>query len=228
MQAQTVLNSNINLQSSYLFEIPGGDLNDRFGVNNKFEFKLEYLTPHSFGFYLKTGLRLGDVVKEDVLTNLRTQTGNVVGVNGYYADIFGRKRGFDIGIGVDKLIPVSILGTKNHQIRFGLSLVNAHHWIRLIDESKSVPQILGEYQQVYDRYVSGMGVEENLNFQYNSKSKNASFIFGLQFQQIFGKEHRIKFINDSDKANRKDLYFGLKLSYLLPLYSFDKSSTIYY
>ena len=217
--------SQINLQSSYLIEVPGGDLADRFGLNSKFEFRLEYLK-NSWAIYAKSGLRIGENVKEDVLAPLRTSEGFVTGVNGFYADLFGRKRGFDYGIGIDKILKVA--KNSNHSFRFGIAAIKAHHWIRIADESKSVPQILGDYSQLYDHFVSGLGIEENIQFQYNSKNNNAAFIVGLQFQQIFSKEHRQQLIQSKTSSKRNDLYFGLKLSYLLPLFNFDQAETIYY
>lgn len=217
--------SNFNLQSSYLAELPGGDLDERFGVNSKFEFKLEYLTTSRWAFYLKSGLRIGEQVEKDVFSSLRTEEGFIVGVNGFYADLFGRKRGFDFGLGIDKLINIS---SKNeHQIRLGIAGIKAHHWIRIVDESQTVAQVLEPYSQLYDHFVSGYGLEENLQFQYNSKSGNAAFLIGLQMQQIFGREHRAQWITEASK-NRTDLYFGVKLSYMLSLYTFSGEKTIYY
>lgn len=225
--SQSDFRSSINIQPSYLVEIPGGDLAKRFGVNNKFEGKIEYLHKYNYAFYIKSGLRLGEKVNDDVLATLRTSDGFVIGVNGFYADIFGRKRGIDIGLGIDKLIPVNFTKSETHHLRIGIAGMYMHHWIRLVDDSRSVPQIIDAYALLYDRYTAGFALEENIQFQYNVNKDNSSFLLGIQFAQGFTRDYRSNFIDAL--TNRVDLYFGLKISYLLPLYHFgDREETIYY
>lgn len=226
VDAQSTETSNVNLQSAYLFEIPIGKLADRYGVNNKFEFKLEFLSKNQWAFYLKSGLRFGDRVKEDALAPLRTKEGYVIGANGFYADVFGRKRGFDYAFGIDKLIPLDTYIKSNHQIRIGLAIIRTAHWVKLIDDSQSVTQILGKYSNLYDRYTSGFGIEENVQFQYNTKANNAAFLIGLQLSQSFTTEHRATHLGLDQ--NRIDMYLGAKLSYLLPLYTFSDQKSIFY
>ncbi len=217
--------SNVNLQTSYLLETPAGDLSQRFGYNNKFEFRVEFLSASKWALYLKSGLRLGDKVEEDVLAPIRTKDGFVIGVNGFYADVFGRKRGFDYLIGIDKLLPLNVLGGEN-DLRFGVAGGRAQHWIRIADDSRTVPQILDDYAALYDHYSRGWAIEENIQFQYNTKSNNAAFLIGFQFQQLFANETRSNLIGS--KSTRIDLYSGIKLTYLLPLYTFSGEKTVYY
>jgi hypothetical protein len=223
LSAQDQLPRNINLQASYLIEAPGADLAKRYGVNGKFEFKLEYLLSNNLAVYAKAGLRINQNVKEDVLATARTSEGFVFGVNGFYADLFGRKRGYDAGVGLDYLIPL-----KQHHLRFGIAGMFTTHWVNIVDDSRSVPSVLEEAGQFYDRYASGFGIEENIQYQYNIGRNRAAFLLGFQFGQAFTKEHRYKLIGNGASERRIDLYFGLKATYLLPLYRFDTKETIYY
>lgn len=223
LSAQTQRSKNINLQASYLFEVPGADLARRYGPNSKFEFKLEYFTAKNYTVYTKGGLRVNQNVKEDVLASARTSDGFVIGVNGFYADLFGRKRGFDFGIGGDYLFPV-----KDQQLRFGIAGVYTAHWVNIVDDSQSVPLVLDEAGQYYDRFASGFGIEENLQLQYNIGRDKAAILLGLQFAQSFTKEHRYLLIGNGTSERRLDLYLGFKVTYLLPLFRFDMEETIYY
>ena len=223
LRAQANTNRSINLQASYLVEVPGADLADRYGLNGKFEFKLEYLTDANIAVYGKAGMRINQNVKEDVLASARTSDGFVIGVNGFYADLFGRKRGIDGGIGLDYLIPVS-----KNDLRFGLAMVYTTHWVNIVDDSRSVPIILEESRQFYDRFVSGFGIEENLQYQFNIGSNKAALLLGLQFGQSFTREHRYLLIGENTPSQRLDLYFGLKATYLLPLFRFETKETIFY
>jgi len=214
---------NINLQSSFLYEFPGGDLVKRYGPISKFEFKTEYLSNRNFAFYFKAGVRINQNVKEDILASTRTSEGFVIGVNGFYADVFGRKRGYDLGLGWDKLVAI-----KSQFLRFGIAATYTTHWINFVDDSRSVPQIEGLSGHFYDRFVSGFGIEENLQFQYNTSSNRAGFLLGLQIGQAFTTEHRYELLGEDAKKMRLDLYYGIKLTYLLPLYTFSTKKTIYY
>lgn len=227
VMAQDEKISNINLQSGYIAELPSGDLSERYGANSHFEFRLEYLKNSSYAFFLKGGIRIGEQVNEDVLSSIRTENGFVLGVNGFYADVFGRKRGFDIGIGADKVFTVFKNDKFDHFLRIGGAVVRANHWIKLVDDSQAVPQILENYSELYDRYVSGWGIEENITFQYNTASNNAAFLIGIQCSQNFTKEHRAQYLKVG-KANRLDLYFGVRAAYLLPLYGLSQGKTVYY
>ena len=220
VKAQEETYSNLNLQTSYLYEIPGADLAERYGGNSKFEFKLEYLSTMNYAIYVKGGVRINQNVKEDVFAPIRTEEGFVLGVNGFYADIFGRKRGMDAGLGIDKIWPLQ----KNF-LRTGLSLGYISHWIKVVDDSQSVPQVTGLSGQIYDRFASGMGIEENIQFQYNIE--RAAFLIGFQLGQFFTTEHRHQIINGAEER-RLDLYFGTKITYLLPLYKFNSEETVYY
>ncbi|WP_235298843.1 hypothetical protein [Portibacter marinus] len=210
----------LNLQSSYLLEKPGADLAQRFGLNSKFEFKIEYLWHYQYAFYAKGGIRINQNVKEDVFSSIRTNEGFVLGANGFYADVFGRKRGFDIGVGFDYLITAF-----KQNVRLGIGSSYITHWIKIVDDSQSVPQVVSTSGQFYDRFVSGVGIEENVQFQYNIE--RAAFLIGIQFGQFFTKEHRFM-LNLQNSQRRLDLYYGIKLTYLLPLIKFGTTETIYY
>ncbi|GLR18387.1 hypothetical protein GCM10007940_30030 [Portibacter lacus] len=214
---------NFNLQTSFLIEIPGADLADRYGANNKFEFKLEYASPSLLAYYIKAGLRINQNVREDVLASLRTSDGFLIGVNGFYADVFGRQRGYDIGIGIDKLISI-----KKQYLRIGLGTSYITHFVKLVDDSQSIPQIIGDSGHYFDRFTSGFGLEENIQYQYNYNNNRAGFIFGFQFGQFFTKEHRYKLLPTGTPERRIDLFFGIKATYLMPIYTFEKGQTIYY
>jgi hypothetical protein len=223
LNAQGQKSKNINLQASYLLEVPGADLAQRYGQNSKFEFKLEYLSTANLALYTKGGLRINQNVKEDVLATARTSDGFVIGVNGFYADLFGRQRGYDFGLGVDYLLPI-----RRQHLRFGFAGVYTAHWVNIVDDSRSVPTILGDAGQFYDRFASGFGIEENLQYQYNIGANKAALLIGLQFGQAFTREHRYLLIGNGTPERRIDLFFGLKMTYLLPLFRFDTKETIYY
>lgn len=209
---------NINLQVNFIPEIPLGSVSNRFGYNQQFSIQLEYLQQYKWSYFLTGAVRLGDKVKQDVLAPLRNNEGYISGVNGYYADIFGRKRGYEYGIGGSYLQEIG-----KHHLRFETSVIQLGHWIRIVDDSRSVPQVTNEYAKLYDQFTSGFGIRESFLYQLNINEDRSSIIIGVQSSQAFTRNHRAL-----GNSRSWDIYLGLRVGYLLPLFRFDDGETIYY
>lgn len=199
----------------------GGDLNDRYGNNWAIEMGVDYLANNSswsfgvFGQYL-----FGSTVKQDVLANLRTSSGYLIGNQRDPADVQLRLRGYFGGVRVGKIIS---LGGENP--RSGLKLaVGAgwvRHWIRIQnDPAQSINQLVGDYRTGYDRRTDGPTLYQFVGYQNLSLNGRVNFYIGGEFFQGFTQERRdFNFTDESTfEKKRLDLIAGIRCGLIIPLY----------
>ena len=92
---------------SYEYQIPGGNLAQRFYSNSAIGGSYFYKTKANWllgadGYYM-----FNDKIKEnDIFNSIKTSDGNIIDGNGIYADYYLQERGFDISARVGKLFPV--------------------------------------------------------------------------------------------------------------------------
>lgn len=219
----------ILLTFAYGYDLPAGNLALDFGNNFELGLKIEYITKNNLIFGLTGDYFFGNEVKNDVLKDLRDNSGNLYGINGQYADIFLRERGFYIGAHAGKLFNfVSGKGRSGLRITIGTGFFQRK--IRIQDDPESaMPQLEGDYKKGYDHLSNGIGFNEFIGYQILSANKRINFTAGFTLHQAITKNRRDWNINLlEDKNNNKiDLLFGFSLGWTLPFY-FNKSEEIYY
>ncbi|MFZ4635012.1 MAG: hypothetical protein ACOYNO_12465, partial [Saprospiraceae bacterium] len=86
---------------------PAGDMADRFGNNGVIGLGLEYANTTNWFWGVEGHYLFGNTVKEDPLDILRTfPEGDIIGRNLTPASVVLRERGWYIGLGGAKLIPL--------------------------------------------------------------------------------------------------------------------------
>ncbi len=214
---------------TYGGHIPGGDLADRYGNAFDLGLELDFITQNNLIFGLESALLFGRNVKEDVLANLRTPDGGIIGNTRSYANVVLRERGLYIGGLAGKLISLS-QHNKRSGIRLTLGLGMLQHKIRIQDDPQSfVPQLDSEYKKGYDRLSNGLALTQYIGYQLLSTNRLVNFHAGLEFRQAFTKSRRdFNFDTRSiESDNRLDLTFGFKVGWFLPFY-IGQADTIYY
>jgi len=216
---------------SYGAYAPGGDLADRFGNNFGIGIGLEWMTDQSNWIVGCSGQFLfGNTVKTDVLAQLRTDAGTIIGNSRLPADIGLRERGWLVQVTIGKHLP---LAGKNPRsgIRVTLSPGLLQHNIRIQgDPQQAVPQILGNYKKGYDRLTNGLSMTEFIGYELLSSDRRANFFLGVEFTQAFTASRR-DFDFDTrmkDETKRIDLLYGLKLGWIIPFYVGKSGGDIYY
>lgn len=202
---------------SYLGQMPGGDLADRFGITNGLGGGLEWISANNLIVGLEGHYFFGRNVKEDPLAILRTPEGNIIGNNQLIADVVLRERGFYIGGLIGKLFPI---GEQRSGIRITLGAGALQHKIRLQDNTTSVAQITGDYAKGYDRLTGGFTLNQFIGWQHLGGNRRSNWFIGLNFSQGFTKSLRSWDFTEMRKleGQRSDLQFGIKLGWTLPFY----------
>lgn len=214
----------------YSVQLPRADLADRFGINSSMGSSLLFKTRTNFLYGVSGHFIFGNVIKEDsLLGNIATRDGQIIGVDGLYAPIEFFERGFVLMGRLGKLFP---LQQKN--LNSGLLVtVGAgflQHKIRIEDDKLAAPQIRGEYSKGYDRLTNGFALNEFIGFQHLDQNGQVNFLIGLECTQGFTKHRRSLFFDTktSDNSLRLDLLVGLKVGWILPLYSKKEETDKYF
>lgn len=198
------------------YEIPGGELSDRFGPNMKFSLGGEYLTGKGYFFGAEFDLKFGNDVKEDVLSTLRLDNGFIIGSNGGLTDIFLRERGFFLGGLFGRVIPT---GESQSGIRLGLGIGVLSHNVRILNEDELVVQVDGNYLKGYDRLTRGFALKQQLGYDIHSKDGRLNMNIAFEITEGFTKSvrgYQFDIGSVADKT-RLDLLYGIKATWLLPI-----------
>ena len=208
---------------SYAFQIPKGDLKNRFGFNsstgihflNKTKKNWIWGVDWTFTFspqsQVKESLALFD--------SINTTNGNVVDANGEYATLLFYERGWTSTLKFGKLFP--IWGqNKNSGICLLTGLGYMQHKIRIEDKFNRTPQLNKEYRKGYDRLSSGLMLSQFVGYLYLGNSRLLNFYAGFEVMAGFTKNRRSFNFDtmEQDTKQRIDIYLGPRLGFILPLY----------
>lgn len=235
IHSQVALDSKLEASTKILakagmgYDMPMADLADRFGNNINFHFGLERLSSSNWIISTDVTYRFGSDVREDVLAGFRLPTGQFLATDGLPADAFLRSRGASLKLAIGKIIG---LHSKSPQsgIRVDIGGGIMSHYIRVQDENQAIDQVFNEYKNVYDRLTRGFAITEYIGYQYLSTDGNLNFNIGVEFNQAFTSGVRtVDFTtNELSQTGRNDFLSGIKLTWLIPLYTDSKGEQIYY
>ena len=219
------------LDFKYGLQVPAGDLEKRFGGSNSLGIGLEVASLKSKIF---TGISghyfFGNTVKEDVLTNIRAEDGNIIGIDQQLGDVHLKMRGFYTGAHIGK-----VFSTGKHEftltgIRAQVGVGLLQHKIRVQDNFKTIVPLNKKYLPGYDRLTNGAALQLGLGYQYDDPINNWHVKIMSEMVMAQTKSRR-----DFDYAtggpltgNRTDIMFGLQLSYIVTISRKSEEEFIYY
>jgi len=206
--------------------LPAGDLADRFGLNGSLGAGAEYITTKNWVLGLEGAFLFGSKVKEDPLSILRTPSGDIIGNDRNIAITHAQERGMYIGATLGKLF---ILSEKRAGLRLTLGGGWMQHSIRVIDDSRTVVQIKGDYKKGYDRLCGGPALQQFVGWQKVGYGRDMSWLIGFEFNQAFTETRRDWDFSEMRKleGKRLDLRFGVRVAWTLPFYT-GNAEEIYY
>lgn len=205
---------------SYTFQIPGGDMAKRFGVNSNIGTGFTIKTKSHWMMGIEGFFLFGDKVKEtSIFDSLRSSNGELINEFGEYANVILSERGFYVGLTLGKLIPVWGPNPNSGIVVIaGAGLLQ--HKIKIENEGNNAPYIVGDYSKGYDRLSNGLAAKIYIGYLYLGRKKLKNFSFGFEFYQAWTKNRRSLNFDTMQKDNNlhKDLLYSVKLSWILPIY----------
>lgn len=200
-------------------QMPSGDLVQRFGPNLSIGLSFLMKTKKNWVLGVDASYLFGRNVNEDVLSQLRNETGAVVDNEGFPADIRVTERGF-IGQVVFGRVFKFIGANPNSGLMVNIGLGYMQHRIHFYDAQQRIAAVNGDLVKGYDRLTNGLCVSEFIGYLYLSENRIANFYFGIESFQ--GSTQSVRKVNYDtglpDTETRTDILTGFRLGWILPLY----------
>lgn len=230
--SQSISDSSIfmfHVKPSYSFQIPGGDLAKRYGVNSTIGIDFSMKTKSNWILGLGWHYLFGNQVKENVLDSLKNSNGEIINNFGDYSVYVLSERGYIANLHVGKIIPV-LHSNPNSGLFVNASIGFLQHKILIENDGNNTPSINKDYTKGYDRLSNGLMAAEFVGYLYVSKHRLWNFYAGFEFTQAWTKNRRnVNFdTRQSETGLRKDYLYGIKIGWILPLYQRAPEKFYYY
>ena len=157
-----------------------------------------------------------------VVSDIMSSNGTIIGLNGRVAEIFISQRGMSLQfLKVGKLIwkkPI-LNGNPSSGLLALCGFGILQHQYRIIDRNGSAPQISNEYAKGYDQLRNGLSINPFLGYVYFDNDKFINFILGLEYNLAFTQSRRdFDFLlMKKDDSKTTDHLISLKLTWNIPI-----------
>ena len=209
--------------------LPVGDMGQRFGPGFSPGGELRWLSPSNWTAGLQGSFLFGGQVKEDVLANLRTSEGYIIGNDRLPADLQLRMRGAYLGGQAGKLWPLG--DSPRSGVRLSLGAGWLYHFIRIQkDPSRYVAQVEGAYARGYDRLAGGPAGYQWLGYEVHNRNGQVNLYIGLEILLAFThplRDYQFDLRSPETGGRRQDGFIGLRAGWSLP-WQFGKRSPTWY
>lgn len=216
---------------AYSYQFPGGDIANTFGSNSTIGGGFFYKTKKNFIYSLDVNFIFGNTIKgaNEILSMVLNSQGYIIDGNGTYALYTMYERGYTLNFRIGKIINIF-----NSNPNSGLMLMGGAgyitHKLVIDNQFRTAPQISGDYAKGYDRLTGGINLNEFIGYFYMGKSKALNFYGGFEFIQGFTKSQRdyIFDLQKKDTDNKIDLFFGIRIGWMIPTYKRSADKYYYY
>ncbi len=210
------------------YQMPAGNMLDRFGNNTALGVNYGYKTDKNWTFSLESSFIFGNTVHEEVATDIRTNEGFILDNDGNYVNLLVMERGFTVSATVAKTL--TFIGPNPNSgllVKGGVGLLQ--HKIRLETRLNDVNILEGEYLKGFDRLTNGLMIQEFVGYQHYANNRRINYTFGIEMIQGFTQSRRdFNFdLQRRDDTQRLDMLFGLKASWSLLLYKVASDRVFY-
>jgi len=212
-------NNTILLSINHNFQIPGGDMKNRFGNNSDISVSLIYKTHDNYIVNIEGGFLFGSEVKEDnIFDPIDGNNGALISENGEIPIIRLFERGAHIDISFGKYFP---LPSKKYESGIIVSIGTGYMYHKIFIETitTQLPQLNNELLKGYDRLSGGVLTKQFIGYFYFSKKNNIRFFFGIESVQGFTKDLREYSYTSQTyiEDNRIDHLIGIKCGFIIPI-----------
>jgi hypothetical protein len=221
-------NSKFTLGLSAGVQIPDGDMAKRFGWNSNLGGQFVFKNKKNLLFSAEGSFVFGDILHENkILDQISTQSGNIIGADGRFADIRFYERGYNLNLSFGKLFTLSSKQGSGFYVKGGIGFLE--HKIRIEVIGNNVPSLTDEYKKGYDRLTNGISFTEFAGFMYLGNTRLINFFIGVESTQAFTKNRRIFNFDtmEKDARSRVDILHGIRAGWIIMLYK-RKPAEYYY
>ena len=222
-------NNAVLISPYYTALFPIGELSRRFGTSNNAGLNISFKMTKNFLIGVEGAYLFGRKVKENPLSNMLTYSSNqIIGQDGSLNDVPLQLSGFQVALRVGKLIPL-MKRHPNSGIVVSIAPGFIQHKILINANTNNIPQLNSTYKQGYDRMTNGPMLAGNIGYLYLEKKRFLSFYAGIDFAAGFTQERRNWNFDlmSADKHQRVDMMIGIKLAWIIPVFT-NRDNEVYY
>jgi hypothetical protein len=215
---------------SYAFQLPGGDLADRYGHSSTIGPGFFYKTASNWIFNADVNFIFGNNINEDsLISNLINTDGFVIDDQGHFAEVTFFERGFYSTLRIGKLIPLS-KSNPNSGLVIMAGAGYMQHKINIQVKNKAASALKGDYKKGYDRFTDGFSTAQFIGYMHIGKTRLANFFVGAEFTQAWTKNRRSMNFDTMirDDKKRLDLLSGIKAGWIIPISKREPEEFYYY
>ncbi len=219
------------LEFRYGFQIPIADMKDRFGSNSQFGLGIQSVSKKDKIILGLEGMYFfGNTVQEDVVTQLRSYDGSIIGIDGAPGDVNLKERGYYIGFNAGKIFSTGAHPQKLTGIRAIAGGGLLQHKIRVQDNFNTIVPLEKKYQYGYDRLTNGPAIHLGVGYQYQSPIHNLHFhVMGDLYAARTASRRDIDFATGEYLGKKRtDILAGLSIAYIVTISRTEKPDHIYY
>ncbi|MBF25343.1 MAG: hypothetical protein CMP49_02350 [Flavobacteriales bacterium] len=218
------------LSINHSFQIPSGDLANRFGNNSDLSLSLLYKKSNSLIVNFEGGAIFGPLVKEDnIFESIDGNEGVLISQNGEIPIIRLFERGARCDLSIGKFFSLT---NDKYQSGIIISIGTGYMYHKILIETivTELPQLNEELIKGYDRLCGGLLTKQFIGFMYFGNNNNIRFFLGLEAIQAFTKDLREYSYTTQEylDENRLDYLFGLKCGFLIPIKKRNTGKYYYY
>ena len=203
----------------YSYQVPSGQLSDKFGNNSFVGLNLINKKESNFFYGLKAGYIFGGNIQDStIFDNISTENGFVIDGNGTYANIILLQEGFSSHFYGGYAVHFN---DKNPTgIYFSTGLGFLQHRIRIDTKNQYIPQLNNDYKKGYDQLTNGLSTNFTIDYIYYQKRKQLKIFTGVDYSLAFTKERRAYYFPDVISTNQNiktDHIFGVHIGIIIPI-----------
>lgn len=224
----SVMNAVI-LSVNYSYQLPFGDMKDRYGGNSAVGGTFGFKVKKNFIFGFDGAFMFGNQVKnKSHLQHIAIDNNILMLTDGTLQTVYIVERGYMLKVYAGKIFPFA-RPNKNSGIVFSIGVGLMQHRLRFEVDKNDAPPLNEEYRKGYDRLTSGLVVAPFIGYQYMSTSKRMNVYGGIEFNAGFTQGRRTwnYDTNSAGDGKRKDMLIAFKVGWMLPLY-FKATDKYYY
>mgnify|MGYP000867944169 CR=1 FL=1 len=200
------------------FQLPAGDLADRFGFNSTIGLGYQHKTKGNWLYMTDLNFIFGNEINQDsLIQNLINVDGFVISDNGQVANVSFFERGFYTTFRVGKIIPLSS-GNPNSGLMLMAGGGFVQHRIHIKVEQDMAAALRGDYRKGYDRLSSGFSAAQFIGYMHMGKNRLHSFFAGFEIVEGWTQNRRSMNFDTMrrDDEIRFDMLYGIKAGWIIP------------
>lgn len=205
---------------TYKGSLPGGDFAKRWGYSNALGAELNFKLKSNITFGLESQFLFGNTFKElSIFDNLINEDGNITNLAGQQGDVLFLLRGANF-TGQLGYVFTKVGKGPNAGIWINGGIGYQFHKIRIEHTYGEIPQLDEPYSKGYDKLSMGIVTKQFIGYLQQGNRKFLDFYGGFEFAQGFNKNVRTFNFDTEGPENelRLDLFFGIKVGWMIPIY----------